>query len=70
MAKHSKQAGMHELPSGLTHFADSLSGGVRGTFIDKFGPPAAPTERYATSNGGTSHKAPDLHKKFFGKGGK
>lgn len=63
MAK--RNDGMHELPSGLTHFADSIAGGVRGTFIDRFGPPIGPTERYTTSKEEGFGVAPDLHQKFF-----
>lgn len=35
-------SGQHELPSGFSHTADSLAGGPRGTFIDRFGPPGDP----------------------------
>lgn len=37
--------GLHEMPSGLYHTADSLAGGRRGTFVDRFGPPGDPTKK-------------------------
>ena len=35
--------GMHEMPSGLMHCADSLADGPHGMFVDRFGPPGDPT---------------------------
>jgi hypothetical protein len=37
------------MASGLTHTADSLAGGKRGTFIDRFGPPGDPAVKARTS---------------------
>lgn len=39
--------GLHKMPSGLIHTADSLTGGPRGTFISNFGPPGDPTSKGA-----------------------
>ena len=74
MAKRSgtnRTSGIHEMESGLLHWADSLAGGVRGVFVDRFGPPDSPTTRETPSRDcGIAGKAPDLHKKFFGKQGR
>jgi hypothetical protein len=35
--------GIHGMPSGLYHTADSLANGPYGTFVSKFGPPGDPT---------------------------
>lgn len=45
-------SGQHELPSGFSHTADSLSGGPGGTFIDKFGAPGDPAVK-ANPQGGS-----------------
>ncbi len=37
--------GLHELPSGICHMADSLANGPYGTFVDRFGPPGDPTKK-------------------------
>jgi hypothetical protein len=56
--------GLHRMPSGLLHCADSLSGGVHGTFVDYFGPPGSPLERVSAHEdggiGGKEQHAPAL----------
>lgn len=37
--------GLHEMPSGLIHTADSLAHGPGGMFVDRFGPPGDPTKK-------------------------
>ncbi len=37
--------GLHGMPSGLYHTADSLANGPRGTFVSRFGPPGDPTKK-------------------------
>lgn len=37
--------GLHEMPSGLMHTADSLAHGPGGMFVDRFGPPGDPTKK-------------------------
>ena len=49
-SKHGE--GLHELPSGLYHTADSLAGGRRGMFVDRFGPPGDPTIKPAIAGDG------------------
>jgi hypothetical protein len=44
--------GLHEMPSGLIHTADSLAGGPQGTFVDRFGPPGSPAMRAAAVRDG------------------
>lgn len=41
--------GLHEMASGLIHTGDSLAGGVRGTFVDRFGSPGEPTRKAKVS---------------------
>jgi hypothetical protein len=45
----SSNEGLHELPSGLLHTADSLSHSPYGQFIDRFGPPGDPARRMAVN---------------------
>lgn len=56
--------GLHRLPSGLIHTADSLAGGVHGTFVDYFGPPGSPVDRVSHVEdgglGGGEQHAPAL----------
>ena len=37
--------GLHGMPSGLYHTADSLANGPRGTFVSRFGPPGDPERK-------------------------
>lgn len=37
--------GLHKMPSGFVHTADSLAGGPRGTFISHYGAPGDPTKK-------------------------
>lgn len=73
MAKHSKErsgapgvgtdGGLHEMPSGLYHTADSLADGPRGLFVDRFGPPGDPTKKTFPSgrkSGADLGKAPPI----------
>lgn len=68
MAKKSskgKDGGLHEMPSGLYHTADSYAGGKRGTFVDRFGPPGDPTQKAhpaSSASGMDLGKAPNLLK--------
>lgn len=60
-----KDGGLHGMPSGLYHTADSLAGGVHGTFVDRFGPPGDPRTKTSISgsDGGSGlGKAPALLK--------
>ena len=41
--------GLHQLPSGLIHTADSLADAPHGMFVDRFGPPGDPTAAPAVS---------------------
>lgn len=57
------------MESGLIHTSDSLAGGVRGTFVDRFGSPGDPTHKtsHATDRGLTG-KQPDLLRGIAGGG--
>lgn len=44
--------GLHDMPSGLYHTADSLADGPHGLFVDRFGPPGDPTLKSACPNDG------------------
>jgi|GEM_PF-4227661 len=44
--------GLHEMPSGLIHTADSLAYGPGGMFVDRFGPPGDPTKKTAPGDTG------------------
>lgn len=44
--------GLHEMPSGLYHTADSLSNGPHGTFVDRFGPPGDPMKKQGCAENG------------------
>lgn len=60
-----KDGGLHDMPSGLYHTADSYAGGRRGTFVDRFGPPGDPTQRTSPSgekSGMDLGKAPPILK--------
>ena len=55
--------GLHEMPSGLMHTADSLAHGPGGMFVDRFGPPGDPTKKTAPTDTGDASglgKAPTL----------
>ncbi len=75
MAKHSKErtlsvgkgedGGLHEMPSGIYHTADSLADGPHGLFVDRFGPPGDPTKKTALARNGDATglgRAPELLK--------
>lgn len=60
-----KTDGIHIMPSGLYHTADSLANGPRGMFVDRFGPPGDCTKKAGRiTNGDASGlgRAPDLLK--------
>lgn len=57
--------GLHEMPSGMYHTADSLANGPHGKFVDRFGPPGDPTSKTKPGKGGDAMgigKAPALLK--------
>jgi hypothetical protein len=63
--------GLHRMPSGLIHTADSLAGGVHGTFVDYYGPPGSPLDHVAHVEdggiGGKEQHAPALLKSIAGR---
>ena len=55
--------GLHEMPSGLMHTADSLAHGPGGMFVDWFGPPGDPTKKTRPTDTGDASglgRAPKL----------
>lgn len=61
--KKTSGSGLHEMPSGIIHTADSLANGPRGTFVDRFGPPGDPQSKSSVAKNGDAMgigKAPRL----------